>query len=87
VFHSEYGSCWSNCNGSVLSQLHFKPDSSVVCNDNGGSSEGGIIGGHWGLYGPCDILSPNVVLRFTGEFGGDTVFFLEVEGEGTSESG
>jgi hypothetical protein len=76
VFYSEYGLSRSYCNSLVLSQLNLEPDPSVVSDDNRGSSEGSIVGGHWGLYGFCDVLSSNVVLSPTGKFGRDAVFFL-----------
>jgi hypothetical protein len=76
VFHFEYGSCRSDCNGPVLSQLDLEPDASVVGDDDGGSSESGVVRGHQGLHSPHDVLPPNVVLSPTGKFSRDAIFVL-----------
>jgi hypothetical protein len=85
MFYFEDGSRWSDCDGSVLSQFDLEPDASIVGNDDGGSSEGGVVGSHWGLYSPCDVLAFNIVLGSAREFSGDAIFILQVDGEGASE--
>jgi hypothetical protein len=76
MFYFKYGSCRSNCDGPVLSQLDLEPHSSIVGNNDGGSSESCVVGGHRGLYSPCDVLSSDVVLGPTGKLGRDAVFIL-----------
>jgi hypothetical protein len=76
MFYSKYGSCRSDCDGPVLLQLDLEPYASVVGNNDGGSSKSCIVGGHWGLYSPCDVLSSNIVLGPTRKLSRDAVFVL-----------
>jgi hypothetical protein len=85
MFYSKYGLCWSDCNGPVLSQLNLEPYASIVGDNDGGSSKGCVVGGHRGLYSPCDVLSSNVVLGPARKFSRDAVFVLQVNGKGASK--
>jgi hypothetical protein len=76
MFYSKYGLCWSDCDGPVLLQLDLELYASIVGNNDEGSSESCIVGGHWGLYSPCNVLSSNVVLGPACKLSRDAVFVL-----------
>jgi hypothetical protein len=38
MLYMKYGSCWSDCDWSILLQFDFKPDSAIVGDNDRGSS-------------------------------------------------